>query len=136
MNFSSAEPDEDLNIMRFTSENGVWELGIREVLYGYRINLNWMKPVPSYGEPHYHVLDYCGGADEAFVLQLLATVHLILSGIPETVTAQDIKRTFPGWKVRPIHKDPCWVKLQEMAGTVQKSSSPHHSSSSSSYSSS
>lgn len=107
MKFTVAPTTEDFLIHRLTSENNVWEVGIYPVLFGIRVAAN---PV---GEIAY-TINYCCGNNPEFSLVLLATVVGILESLPESISEREVSRLFPTYKVRPIDKDECWIKLQEM----------------------
>lgn len=111
MKFTKAEPDENFPIVRFVSENNVWEIGIRPMMFGHRVSAGLV------GSGCVEI-DYCGGADGCFVIQLLATVVKIFSSLPETITLKEVKRFFPTYQVKPIDKDPCWEKLKELAANL------------------
>ncbi len=114
MNFSRTEPDENFDILRCLSEEGKWEFGVRQMLFGVRICGN---PV---GDGCY-TFDYCAGNDMVFALQLFATVARILDLYPEDATPRQIQRDFPKYEIKPINRDPySWERLQEMAADTKK----------------
>lgn len=122
MRFTKALANENFDVLRCVSENSVWELGIRSVLFGIRICAN---PV---GDDCYW-LGYCAGDDFGFALVLLATVAKILEQYPENTDPQQIKLDFPKYDIKPINRDPyCWRRLQEMAGMVATDYPPFPSS--------
>jgi hypothetical protein len=99
-------------VRRWTSESDRWEVGLYPVLYGVRVRAGLVNPTLGYA-PSLSI-DYCAGADEGFTLALLAVVVHLLSSLPETVTPGQVERLFPGYQVKPIDKDPCWIELQRL----------------------
>lgn len=95
----------------FHSENRVWFLGTKPVLFGTRV-IAWKAG--SVGPS----IDYCAGADSIFMVQLLMTVAEIFKKFPEGITESELEKQMPRWSVRPINDDPCWSELQAMALTV------------------
>lgn len=108
MRFCATEQNEVIDVMRFLSEEGVWEFGIRRVIFGWRVALSQI------GDCCY-TLDYCAGGDFGFAMVLLATIAKILESYPESVRIRQIQDAFPRYERRPINLDPCWTKLHEMA---------------------
>lgn len=111
MEFSRTNPTPDLPILRLTSEQGRWELGLRPMLYGVRVSLGVI------GDGGFCV-DYCAGANAVFALELLVTMVMILRQFPEDMPWHELARQFPKYDVKPIDRDPhCWPQLQAMALT-------------------
>lgn len=109
MKFSRSEPDLTFDVAKFLSETGVWEIGIRKLLYGLEVCGN---PVGDDACTFF----YPAGNDGVFTLTLLATIINILAKYPENVTYQQIEKDFPKYEIKPINRDPyCWKRLQEMA---------------------
>lgn len=114
MKFTHAEPDENFRILRLVSEGGRWEAGLVPMLFGVRVRVGVVGASAV-------VIDYCAGADQAFQFDLLATILIILDGLPESTGEVEILRMMPTYKVRPINKDSCWLKLLEMAKAAHSS---------------
>lgn len=118
MKFSGAERNINFPIARFVSENGRWEVGLMPVLFGVRVRAgivghDWVN------------VDYCAGDNPAFALQLLVTVIEIFEGLPEDITGGDVEALMPAYERRPIDRDPCWKKLQDLAQQL-KAKRPLH----------
>lgn len=97
MKFTPTPPD-DGYLTRFVSESGAWEVGLGPVMYGIRVRAGRV------GDGHYAV-DLCGGADQFFTAQLLASVTIVLEALPEHVSPGAVYKLFPTYRVRPLHKD-------------------------------
>ena len=98
---------------RWASENNVWEIGLRPMLYGVRVSVGRINP--EYGYALVYTLDYCAGDDQGFILNLWATVLILMTALPECVSPQQLKGLFPTYRVKPINKDPdCWERLQQL----------------------
>lgn len=106
------EPDANLNLLRFGSEEGKWEMGIRRMMFGFRVSLN------KVGEPWY-TLDYCASDDQAFLFELLVMLTILLDRYPEDVTEQHLQKDFPRYEFKPIKYDSAWGKLYKMAHGVE-----------------
>jgi hypothetical protein len=111
MNFKVA-PIVDGTSGRFVSENNVWEICLRPMLYGVRVGVG--KINPDRGFALSYELDYCAGADPAFLMNLFATIVILMSALPEDVTYSEIRELFPSYERKPINQDPCWDRLQEL----------------------
>ena len=106
MNFMKAEDTENY-MERRVSENGVWEFGIRPVLFGYRV---------AFGPNNtcFYSYDYCC-ADKPDLLK--ATHHAllrILESFPEEATEHEILAELPEWNRRPIDQDDCFENLLKL----------------------
>ena len=113
MKFVKAQPNINFDVLRSTSENNIWELGIRRLLYGFSVCAN---PI---GDDVYW-LDYPTDDNIAFALELLVTVTKILEGYPEDIKPLPLRSYFPSYDVKPIDRDPnCWKRLQEMASAME-----------------
>lgn len=94
------------------SENDVWLLGIKEVMFGHRV-IAFREG--SCGP----TVDYCAADQPVFLVQLLAVIKKIFEGVPEEITERDLAVLLPGWQVRPINRDPhCWDRLQALARSL------------------
>lgn len=115
MKFHLAETNENFPLLRYVSEGGQWQIGLVPMLFGVRVRAGRT-------DDRYTVaLDYCAGADLQFQRELLATVIVILSEIPEEATHRDIHRFFPESTVKPIDRDPiCWPVLKRMRHVILK----------------
>lgn len=109
MRFSKSPPcAEHMLSPRWVSENGVWEIGVFQVMFGKRvragrINVDWC------------VVDYCAGQDDDFLKQLITTVIIILESFDENTPEIDIEQVLPTYKTKPINLDPCWAQLKKVA---------------------
>lgn len=112
MKFTKAESNENFPLGRWVSENNVWEIGFRPMLFGVRVSLGKVGS-------DWITLDYCAGDNQSFAFILFATVARILMALPETVTEQQLRQTFPAYTVKPIDRDPyCWERLKELAAQI------------------
>lgn len=92
----------------YESENGIWRIGIKPVIFGTRVIAYRNDAVGP-------CVDYCAGSDRAFLANLFAVMYAIFSSLPEITTEREMMQLMPPYKVRPIDKDPCWEELQRMA---------------------
>lgn len=102
------EPTESLPVLRMQSEQGIWELGMRQMMFGVRVSL--MRT-----QDFWYTLDYCAADDEAFLLQLYVVISLALESFSEDVDPNVISRQFPRFQFKPIKYDRCWGELYFMA---------------------
>lgn len=58
MDFHPAPPTDDMP-HRWASENDVWEIGLRLMMYGVRVSVG--KIMPGWGHALVYTLDYCAG---------------------------------------------------------------------------
>ncbi len=107
MKFHQIAPDENYSVLKLTSENGVWELGLTQMIFGVRVRAG----VRGDG---WCPVDYCGGADRCFVAALLSVITGILETFPEEVTPSEIQKLLPTYERKPISDDPCWEKLRAL----------------------
>lgn len=114
MIFSRAEPTPDGSGLysRYLSENGVWEVGFAQMLFGVRVRAGLADGCTF-------SVDYCAGPDRLFQAQLLAVVIRILEQYPENVSVRELENSLPTYQIRPINLDPCWQKLLDMASTQE-----------------
>lgn len=109
MKFTLSQPHTDMDIACWKSEQGKWEIGFRQMLFGVRVSLTRIGD-------EWYTLDYCAADQPGFAWLLLATVVKILERYPEDVNPNQLQRDFPGYEIKPINKDPyCWQRLQQMA---------------------
>ena len=104
MKLIKAEITENFDVLRLVSENNIWEIGIREMMFGYRVCGN------TIGDDCYE-FDYCAGNDPAFIFQLFAVMCNIFSSLDENISLTKVRKLLPTYEVRPINNDPCWDKL-------------------------
>lgn len=93
---------------RWTSENGVWEIGVYPVMYGKRIRAGIVKSPCC-------AVDLCAGRDEDVLKELAVLVMYILESFPEDVKTSEVEEVFPFCRVKPINNDPCWEELRKLA---------------------
>ena len=94
----------------YCSTDGLWSIGCWPVMFGVRV-VAWRKG--SAGPS----VDYCAGADPAFLVQLLETIaEIFRQRIPAGASEREVVALMPGWERRPINTDPCWQQLQALAG--------------------
>lgn len=48
-------------------------------------------------------------------------IFSILESLPESTSKRELQQMLPDWQVRPIDRDPCWEKLQQLAIDLAKS---------------
>lgn len=108
MIFTQVAKDENYDVVKYTSQGGRWDLGLKAMFFGVRLR---------FGLANYPVadLDYCAGDDIEFQLDLLRAVTLILLPVPEEITPREICDMFPKCRVKPVCLDPCWDVLVRMA---------------------
>lgn len=112
MDFHPTTPTEGIS-HRWASENDVWEISLRPMIYGVRVSVGRIES--SRGYALFYVLDYCAGDDQAFLLNLWATIVILMTALPESITPRELKKLFPTYKVKPINRDPhCWEELQRL----------------------
>lgn len=112
MKLTQTEKSDAFPIVRYTSENNLWEVGIYPVLFGVRVGAN---PVGDFC----YAIEYCAGDNPGFAFALLITVIKILESLPETVSACDVRDLFPSYALRLVDRDNCWKTLLKMAGNVE-----------------
>jgi hypothetical protein len=104
----------DFDLAHYISEGGQWEIGARSMIFGVRICGNRVGSIAF-------AFDYCAGANVGFVHILLLVMLSILESLPEETTERELQNMLPSWEIRPIDKDPCWQKLQQLAIDLAKS---------------
>jgi len=113
MMFKRADPDANF-FHRWISTGGKWEIGFTQMIFGVRVRVGRVGSMCV-------DLDYCAGADVLFQEELMKTVMTILIPVSEEITSRQLSDMFPRYQIRPIHKDPCWPQLQQMAASVLSS---------------
>jgi len=108
MNFIRSDPDESYPINHILSENGVWEFGIRTVLFGFRVSAGVV------GEGCYSI-DYCCADDAAWLIQVAAIVFAILEMLPESTPSWEAEKLFSRQQRKLMVNDPeCWDQLTKL----------------------
>lgn len=121
MLFRNAAPDENFTAGHLVSENGRWEMGYRQMLFGVRVSAALVGDAGC-------TLDYCAGAQPTTQRLLYRMVRLILEGLPEDTTQAELRAMLPTYERRPIDRDPaCWNRLIEMAARSPKLTVPQES---------
>lgn len=91
------------------SEHGQWHVFVYHVIFGSRIAImqkDTMGPC----------LDYCCGADKDLLeIVARAVIAAMEKNLSEFCSENDVTKTLPPWRVRPINKDECLGKLLELA---------------------
>ena len=109
MRFIQTATDENFQGSRWLSESGRWELGHQPMLFGVRVSLG---QVGDGGV----IIDYCAGASPLIQSLLFRMMVLILEGVQENCTPDELCAFFPSYQRRPINLDPtCWNTLSELA---------------------
>ena len=94
MTFHRAEPSRDYLSLRFTSDTGLWELGLSPYQYGVRIRMGLTGRPPS-------VIDFCLGYETGIYSPVLLAVMKLLEQLPESANAKEIDALFPWAGRRP-----------------------------------
>lgn len=95
----------------FCSPDDCWFIGTKTVIYGTRV-VAWRNG--SVGP----VVDYCAGANQPFLAQLLLTVAMIFRRrLLDGASEAEVRELMPTWQRRPIDDDPCWPALQALAAS-------------------
>lgn len=109
MKFSKADPCPDhLLDPRWTSENGVWEIGVHPVMFGKRVRAGKVKSP-------FCPVDLCAGSDDNVLKELAVMVMYILESLPENANEADVGRLFPICRIKPVNNDPCWEGMRRLA---------------------
>ena len=112
MKFSEVETEENFPIVKFESENKVWEWGLTPMGFGVRVR------VGQVGWPCVEI-DYCAGPDVADQMFWLGCITAIMHGLPENITARALCDLFPRQTIKPMRLDKeCQEKLFELGQTV------------------
>jgi len=110
MVFKRAESDSNF-FCRWVSTGGRWEIGFTQMMFGVRVRVGRIGSMCV-------DLDYCAGADVHFQEELMKAVMTILIPVSEEITSRQLSDMFPTYEIKPIHQDPCWPQLQQMAAAV------------------
>ena len=89
------------------SENGIWEIGIHPVLFGFRVRAGRVGEMEV-------AMDYCAADQHEFLMELYAMAIILLQTYPEETSTAELRADLPGYEVRPINRDPCWENLKEL----------------------
>ena len=110
------DPDSML-FHRLVSENGLVEMGVYRVMYGYRVRAGFVGDMGS-------VLDWCGGGNWKDVERLYSLCKAILEQQPETKSCfNDLP---PNSMIKPFYKDVDFVRVVgEKAGEFSLVSLDH-----------
>lgn len=99
MELKISEPSNDYPIIRFTSENELWEAGVYPVMFGVRVSANPTK------ETTYAKGGYCCGVDSNLTLMTLLAVIQWVEEEDESIELYEMESILPDWSSRPISKD-------------------------------
>ena len=100
MNFKSAELNEGF-IFREVSENGLIEIGIYPVMYGFRVKAGFTK------NDYYHI-DWCCGNDQFFIERIYSILKDILSKREENYYC--FKNILTHSEIKPLFNDKYFLK--------------------------
>jgi hypothetical protein len=114
LKFIKIDSNPDFDLAHYISTGGQWEIGVRLMIFGVRICGNRVGSIA-------YAFDYCAGANMGFAQVLLLVMFSILDSLPEEITERELENMLPSWEVRPIDRDPCWGKLQQLAIKLAKS---------------
>jgi hypothetical protein len=127
MIFQKVEPDLNFDVVKYSSRDGEWEIGVHRVIFGYRVcgNPIWEEWSKNKGmaelvKCQHYTFNYCAGADMGFLQQLLVTMLTIFEVLPSTVTEREVMDMLPEFRRKPINieGEECWPKLQELASSL------------------
>lgn len=99
MQFEIVEPNENLDLWAMRSESGRFEIGVRRVIFGMRVNL-------SYPANMTYEIDYCAGKKTLWALFIMQTIRRRLLTVDENEDLRIIRAMFPTQYHRPIDNDP------------------------------
>ena len=109
MLFTQQPPNEGYPILRMSSESDLWEMGIRPVLYGYRVSAGKTGTL-------FYSLDYCCGDSRQWILRVITVLEIALERIPETAQLSEVEKLFPRQQFKPMQQDPdCWKRLLDLS---------------------
>jgi hypothetical protein len=86
MKLKLTEPSINFNILRLTSET--WEIGIRRVLFGYRVSGNRLGF-------DFYCVDWCCGADETLALRVLCCLTKIIESHELNLSEKELIALLP-----------------------------------------
>jgi hypothetical protein len=113
------ETNENYPVRRFQSEGGVWEWGIRPMLFGFRVTIGQCES-PVLGMPTIEA-DYCTGPEIESALLWCGFISAIMLQLREDLPAPALNRLFPRQTVKPLYNDPaCTKSLEELAEHLPK----------------
>jgi len=119
MKIREVEVNENYPIRRFQSEGGLWEWGIRPMLFGFRVTIGQCES-PVLGVATIEA-DYCCGPELTSAMLWLGFISAILHQLPEEITAPELNRLFPKQRIKPLYEDPdCRAALEELAARVNR----------------
>lgn len=117
MRLTQTNTTEAYPIIRFISENKLWEVGVGELtIYGgFRIVAG------KVGESCYSI-NYCTGNDIGWMTLLLGLIIKIMEEMEENISIREFEKTFPFQEFKPMFND---VKcLQLLIKLAKKESLP------------
>lgn len=113
MRFTETNPNENYDVMRYVSENGVWEMGVYRVIFGYRVGA-------GLATSGCREVVYCAGANPEHVHEIRDLVRDILQAFPESERGHRISALLPSFEIKPIHKDAtCVPELRRLAALAR-----------------
>jgi hypothetical protein len=80
------------------SENGIWQLYILPVMYGFRVQIARKDGAGP-------EIDYCGGTNEEAISLIYTLCEKIMNHLLEDMTYRRLHEAFPEWRYRPVWKD-------------------------------
>jgi hypothetical protein len=90
MELLKVETTEDYQVMRFVSENNIWQAGIP-----YASNVGSIRVAISRNPFPVYQINYDAGLDKGMALGILAQVLYILQELPEDITVDKLLEIFP-----------------------------------------
>lgn len=109
MQLFTTSTDENFPLLKFTSTNNRWEIGIKPMMFGVRVCGN---PVGDRG----YTFEYCAGSNPYFAVNLMQTMLAIFDALPEDIKSREVIEILPSYSVKPIDRDPtCWQELKRLA---------------------
>ncbi len=106
MELSPTDIDEKFPIVKYTSTNNQWEIGIRPMLYGVRV-CGGRRGHGGLGCLNGYAFEYCAGNNPVFAIDLMQIMLIIFAVLPEEITEREARRLLPSYSVKPIDRDPC-----------------------------
>lgn len=109
MKFVKGPGNMDHPISHLVSEGGRWEMGIRPMLFGYRVSAS------KVGDGGYSI-DYCCGNELVWIFMVYQAVMKALEVLPEEIEPWQVSRLFPRQYTKPMRSDlTCWAALLDLA---------------------
>lgn len=98
MKLISVPPNENYVRVHHISQNKIWEMGFRDMIFGTRVAIG------KFGVPLYSY-DICAGPEIYHQYKIYTMVYNILEMLPEEINEKDLVNTFPIYKIRPVVND-------------------------------